>query len=986
MYRTGDVVREQPDGTLEYLGRSDVQISLRGQRIEPSEVERALTADEAVDQAVVRMWRSETLGDRLIGYVVAADKDSFDRTAVLARLRMVLPPAMIPAVLVPLTAIPINPSSGKTDRSALPDPQVLARPAFHPPRSEIEHTVADAIADVTGQSCIGLDDNFFELGGNSLVATKLAARLGAALDTTVPVRALFESPAVGELAVRVEALSGSGARAPLRAGTRPERIPLSLAQQRMWLLNQIDTASAAYNIPMALRLTGALDVPALQAAVADVIERHESLRTEFPSDDDGAFQRIVSGESVVPELNPVAVDDESDLFSKLAALLTTGFDVVEAPPVRAALFSLGNDEYVFAMVVHHISADGASMAPLARDMMLAYASRSNGAPPPYQPLDVQYADYAVWQRQVIGSEDDPTSVASAQLGYWSEALSGMPEHVEVPTDHSRPSVPTMRGGSVDFTISADVNNRIHQLARAHRATPFMVAHAALAVLVSRLSGAGDFAIGTPVGGRGEREVDDLVGMFVNTLALRTQIVEGNTFVELLSTARDGDLAAFANADVPFELVVEAVSDGRTSAHSPLFQVVLSVEPIGDAQFSLPGLEISGVDPGELAAKFDLQLTLSSDATAAAGTTDLMGNWHYSKDLFERSTVEALADRFVRVLESVTADPNVLVGDIDVLSDAEREQLVGGTSAIGDTSAVTMALSKTLPQLLMATVESEPDGPAVAFDGDETTYHDLDLESSRLARVLIESGIGPRQFVVIIAEDSLATITAQWAVVKSGAAFVSVDPAGSTDLVSKALAGTEAALVLTTVVNADLVPVGTAYLALDDPDTEARVSAQSSRPVTYFDRISALELADPAYAFVVLGANGSVQHRVVDHGALATLLADKQREYSIDHESRLLHIGSVGSAPAVLTVALAVSSGAALVIGPPSGSDSGEIAALMDAEWVTHAFVKSELLSDLDPGGFPDLEVVVLVEGDAEPPTTWTHSASVYKLEDENEWS
>ncbi|WP_157108808.1 condensation domain-containing protein, partial [Aldersonia kunmingensis] len=577
------------------------------------------------------------------------------------------------------------------------------------------------------------------LGGNSLLGMQVMSRLGQVLDSTIPVRVLFEASSVERLAVAVESQAGTG-RVALVPQVRPERIPLSLAQSRMWFLNRLDPESAAYNIPMAIRLSGELDTAALQSAVADVVGRHESLRTIYPEIDGLGFQQVLPTSDVVLDLTPVPVA-QAEVLGEVAGFVGRGFDVIEQVPVRARLFRIadvtnGTDEFVLVVVVHHIAGDGVSVGPLARDVMVAYEARTRGEVPGWAPLPVQYADYALWQREVLGSEDDPESLIARQIDYWATQLAGVPDELGLQFDRPRPAVASGRGATVGFDIPAELHAGLVELARAHDATLFMVAHAALAVLLARMSGGDDIAVGTPIAGRGERELDDLIGMFVNTLVLRTHVDGGASVNEVLAQARTGDVAAFGHADVPFERLVEVLKPARSQARHPLFQVALSFQNVGTTRFDLPGLTVTGVDAGEDVAKFDLQVTLSE--SAAGG---IAGALTYATELFDEESMVEFGVRLVRVFEAFVADPAGLVGDIEILDSGEFAAL----TRVADAGATPVGL---LSELLTAAVATAPDAVAVRFDGQSYTYRELDESSNRLARLLIGRGAGPESFVAL----------------------------------------------------------------------------------------------------------------------------------------------------------------------------------------------------------------------------------------------
>ncbi|WP_179377716.1 non-ribosomal peptide synthetase [Rhodococcus sp. ACS1] len=512
MYRTGDLVRWHPDGTLEFLGRRDLQVKIRGHRIELGEIEATLTTHPDITHAAVTVHKGPAT-EQLVAYVVPTPGAHVDPTAIHTFAAEHLPDYMLPNPITILDALPLT-TNGKIDRRALPAP-VLPTPQYRPPTTAVEGIVAGIFADVLGHERVGLDDDFFTLGGNSLLATQAVSRLGVTLDVRVPMRVLFEASSVQALSKWLESRTATGARAPLLPRTRPEHIPLSYAQQRIWFLNRFDPHSPVYNIPFALRLSGTMDTAALLAAIADVVDRHETLRTIYPESDTGPHQVVVPAAEVSGGFVTAAVT-ENELAARLTAMASAEFDVTESVPVRAAVFETADDEHVLAVVLHHICADGSSIAPLARDLVAAYTARTGGHPPSWPPLAVQYADYTLWQRELLGSEDDPDSSIAQQLTYWRTTLDGLPEQLELPGNRTRPAV-TRRGRTHTFTIDARTHGAAAALARQHTATVFMVLHTAFAVFLARMSGTGDIVIGTPVAGRGDPALDDLVGMFVNTL-------------------------------------------------------------------------------------------------------------------------------------------------------------------------------------------------------------------------------------------------------------------------------------------------------------------------------------------------------------------------------------------------------------------------------------------------------------------------------------
>ncbi|MFJ6017683.1 amino acid adenylation domain-containing protein, partial [Streptomyces sp. NPDC092952] len=667
MYRTGDRVRWNADSDLEYLGRADDQVKLRGFRIEPGEIEAVLAARPEVTRAVV-VLREDRPGDRrLVAYVVPAG-EAAAASVLRSAVADALPDYMVPSAFIVLDALPLT-ANGKLDRARLPVPEL--RSAGRAPRSPREEILCGLFAEITGAEQVSVDDGFFDLGGHSLLATRLVNRIRSAFGAELTVRQLFEAPTVAGLTEVLDAGTGRPARTGVtRIVPRPTRVPLSFAQRRLWFLDRFEGPSATYNIPTALRLSGPLDHDALRAALADVAERHESLRTVFAEDADGAYQRVLDPSDAHPGLLTPRTDD---LTGSLHSAARYTFDLERELPFRAWLFQTGEQEHVLLLLVHHIAGDGWSMGPLSRDLTQAYADRCAGRAPAWAPLPVQYADHTLWQRDALGTEEDADSAIARQLAYWKMALNELPEELALPADRTRPATPTYRGDHVEFDIPATLHARITEVARAHRASPFMVVQAALATLLSRLGAGDDIPLGTPIAGRTDDAVEDLVGFFVNTLVLRADLSGDPTFTELINRVREFDLAAYAHQDVPFERLVELLNPARTASRHPLFQTMLTWNDgtLADAGQStrLPGgLTVTGHPAGTGIARFDLSFAFEE----RPGNTGLHGALVFSTDLYDRATAQVIAQRLVRVLEAVVADPSVQVGRVEVLSAAERE--------------------------------------------------------------------------------------------------------------------------------------------------------------------------------------------------------------------------------------------------------------------------------------------------------------------------
>ncbi|MGY0503502.1 amino acid adenylation domain-containing protein [Nocardia sp. FBN12] len=957
MYRTGDLVRRTSTNRLGYVGRNDSQIKLHGIRVEPGEVDAALLAAPGVALTVTVPRRGPKGEQTLASYVAPIAGAELTPTALREFLVRRLPRHLVPATVTVLDALPVT-GNGKVDVRALPEPRYTVAPYVAPVGTE--RVVAQAYAAVLAHPDVGADDDFFALGGDSLSATRVAARLGAELGVEVPVRLLFEAPTVHGLAARIarDTVGSAGALGGPCAGPRPERIPLAPAQRRMWFVNRYDPSSGAYNIPVVLRLTGHLDVVALRTALIDVVGRHEALRTMYPDHDGIGYQVVVEPTELDHDIDVLDIAPDN-LPGAVLSCIATGFDVATAVPVRVRLFRPGPGEHVLAVVVHHISADGYSMGTLARDVMSAYTARTAGAAPQWPAPTVQFADYTLWQRDRLGSADDPDSMSARQLTYWTETLAGLPDRLELPADRPRPAVASLRAGTIARTVETDLRTALEQLAARHHSTLFMVLHSALAVLFARLGGTADVAVGTPVAGRGAAELDDVVGMFVNTVVLRTEVPAALPFSQLLDRVRGTDLDAFAHAEVPFEQLVDLLEPARSAARHPLIQAMLVFQNLGRTEISLPGLRVEAMDLDQQSLRFDLSVTVGDDA--AGGLAVRFG---YATDLFDASTAASFADRWLRLLRAVVANPEVPVGDIDLLDVREHAQLPGDASPAVAAPAV-------LPEILATAVTENPDGIAIVDGPTRLTYRELDQRSNRLARMLIQAGAGPEKLVVIAVRRSAESVLAVWAVAKTGAAFVPVDPAYPAERIAQILADSGASLGITTSDTESIRPradgsVGSAphsdgahpdfrsvrWLLLDDP------AVTSDAPIDPGERHATPRCAHPAYVIFTSGSTGRPKGVVVTHAGLANLVVAQRERLRTTSESRVLHVASPSFDAAVLELLLAAGASATLVVAGPTAFGGVELGALLTRERVTHIALTPSALSSVDKVAYEHLRAII----------------------------
>ncbi|MBM0230762.1 amino acid adenylation domain-containing protein [Micromonospora sp. STR1_7] len=660
-------------------------------------------------------------------------------------------------------------------------PAVIAATAT--PRTPRQEIIRGIFVDVLGREDVNLHDDFFDLGGQSLLAVQVATRIRSHLGVDLDLATVFRAPSVAKLDAHLQQLAPTRA-APRRTESRPSPLPVSPAQQSLWTIDQIQGPSTSYNILNALRLRGEVDATALEHALNDVLARHEVLRTVFRAEDGEPHQHILRPDESRIDLQRADCAPET-LPESLTASGAHVFDLAEGPLVRAHLFTLAPDEHVLLLVVHHTLCDGWSVGPLLSDLSTAYRARLVGAAPAWPDLPLQYADYTLWQRDLLGGEADPDSLVARQLAYWKKTLDGLPDEIPLPVDRARPETPTLSGASVPVRIDAALHRGLVALARRHGVTPFMVLHAGLAALLSRLGAGTDVPIGTVVAGRTHREFDDLVGFFVNTLVLRTDLAGNPSFGELLGRVRETDIAAFEHQDVPFERVVVQQNPVRSAVRHPLFQTMLVLQDIGQARLDLPGVRADPAPLTTTTAKFDLTLFLQEAADGVEGY------FEYATDLFDHDTVEALAERLLRVFEAMVDDPDARLSSVDLLTAGERQRLTrwSGTSAA-------IPADRRLHRLFEEQAGIRPDALALVRGAERRTYREVNTRANQLAHHLTERGVRRGALVGVHLERGPAMVVALLAVLKAGAGYTLLDPEFPADRVTSVIAENGISLVVT----------------------------------------------------------------------------------------------------------------------------------------------------------------------------------------------
>ncbi|MFI1227664.1 MULTISPECIES: amino acid adenylation domain-containing protein [unclassified Streptomyces] len=878
MYRTGDLAQWNDAGALEFLGRADQQVKLRGFRIELGEIESALTADPQVGAAAV-LLRTDTPGDqRLVAYAVPADSGSaLDVAGLREQIRGVLPDYMVPSAFVVLDELPLN-ANGKLDRKALPAPSTAGGASSRAPRTVREEVLCGLFAEVLGVDRVGVEDDFFELGGHSLLATRLVSRVRSALGVELSIGTLFDAPTPARLETRLA--QASGAREGVRPFVRPDEPPLSFAQQGQWVINRLEEGAATYNIPYPVRLSGTVDRAALRAALNDVVARHATLRTVF-TETDGVPRQVIRDSAEV--LLAESEVSEDALGAALTAEAARRFDLAEHVLLRAHLFSTSASDHVLMLTLHHIAADGWSLDPLARDLSAAYSARRGGGAPLWSELPVQYVDFALWQREYMGSESDPDSVVSRQLDHWVSTLADLPTELTLPADRSRPAVLGAGGATVDFGFAPAVHRGILALARAAGASPFMVVQAGLAALLSRLGAGTDIPIGAPVAGRTDEALDDLVGFFVNTLVLRTDTSGDPSFRELLDRVREADLRAYEHQDVPFDRLVEALNPERSTARHPLFQVMLTLQNNPDPDLRFDGLTVAPQPIDVDVAKFDLAFELTERFLDDGSADGMAGELRYSTDLFDQATAQTLTARFVRFVEALIADSEQRIGRLDVLSEDERARLRTDWHGPVQETPVT-----TVPEMLQAQVLSTPRNTALVCGDEAVSYEELNARANRLARLLVDRGVGPEQFVALALPRSVEQIVALLAVLKAGAAYLPLDPEHPAERIAHMLQDTAPALLLTTSATAGALPDAGAVPRLLLDEASADASGFADGDLGDADRVRPLSPSNPAYVIYTSGSTGKPKGVVVEHRSVVDYLSWTRAVYPGASGAAVLH--------------------------------------------------------------------------------------------------
>ncbi|WP_274599392.1 non-ribosomal peptide synthetase [Streptomyces sp. So13.3] len=923
MYRTGDLVRWNGDGELEFIGRADHQVKIRGFRIELGDVEAALSAHPSVAQTTAIVYEERPGDSRLVAYVVARDALLPQQVRDFAQEN--LPEHMVPSAVILLDRLPLT-TNGKLDRAALPAPDFASVGSGREARTPQEQIVCDLFAQVLGLPRAGVDDNFFDLGGHSLLATRLIAQIRSVFGVEVGLRTLFEGPTPAAVAALLD--TAAPGRLALTVRERPEVMPLSFAQRRLWFLHQMEGPSATYNIPLVLRFTGQLDRDALRAALGDLVARHESLRTILPEVDGTPYQRVL--DIATMEL-PITGTTESELDDVLRRGARHAFDLTVEPPLRADLFELSSQEHILLLVVHHIAGDGWSLGPLASDLTHAYTARTQGEVPNWVPLPVQYADYTLWQNELLGDQNDPDSLFATQIDYWTNALADLPDQLSIPTDRPRPAVMTYRGDYVTVAINPELHQRLADLARSTGTSLFMVLQAGLASLLTRLGAGHDIPLGSPIAGRTDQNLDHLIGFFVNTLVLRTDTTGDPTFTQLLNQVRETSLAAYAHQDVPFEYLVEILNPTRTLAHHPLFQIMLALQNAPVSALELPGVR-AGVELGRTGtAKFDLFFSLAEQRGPNGEPQGIDGAVEYSSDIYDAPTVHDLFDRWIQLLDAATIHPDQPLSTINVLTPTEHHHL---HHTWQDTALPLPEAS--LADLFTRQVTKTPDAPALITAHTTLSYAELNTRANHLAHHLIARGVRPGDAVAVLLQRSPETITTLLALMKTGAVYVPLDARYPSERIHHILEQTDTALVLTDTTSQTALPTATPHLLITDTDA-ARLDGDSHHAPDVTVQPDAA-----AYVMYTSGSTGTPKGVVVTHRNVTSLALDPR--FDPHAHQRVLHHSPSAFDASTYEIWVPLLNGGAIVIAPAGDLDIPLLQKTITEHHVTAAWLTSSLFN------------------------------------------
>ncbi|MCA2685356.1 MULTISPECIES: non-ribosomal peptide synthase/polyketide synthase [unclassified Microcystis] len=942
LYKTGDLARYLPDGNIEYVGRIDNQVKIRGFRIELGEIEAVLSQNQAVQSSCV-IVREDNLGDkRLVAYVVLQPEINLTINEIRQFLRAKLPDYMVPTAFVLLDTFPLTPN-GKIDRRALPVPDLQSQGEYIAPRNPIEEKIAQIWAEVLKLERVSIEDNFFELGGHSLLATQVISRCQEAFEIALPLRYLFESPTIAQLSAVIlkELQTGLGLKLPsIVPVNREDDIPLSWAQERLWFVNQLEGESGAYTIDLTMRLRGNLNIKALEKAFQAIIQRHEPLRTQFKLKDNQPIQAIASN---VNFTLPVVQSQPLQVEQLLIEAASEPFDLANGSVLRVKLWQVKTDEYVLLLAIHHIAADGWSVGVLIDELSAYYRSFCTGTKADLPDLSIQYADFAVWQRQWLTNE-----VLDRQLSYWKQQLTGVPLLHQLPTDRPRPAIQSFRGGTERLQLDSQLTQQLKKLSQESGSTLFMTLLAGFAVLLSRYSQQTDVVIGSPIANRNRTEIEGLIGFFVNTLVLRFDLSQDPNFEDFLTQVRQTTQDAYDHQDLPFEMLVEKLQIERHLDRNPLTQIVFALQNAPSSPWDLPGLNIEEIPSGLDSVRVDLEVYLW-DAPEGLG-----GFCSYNRDLFAAETIVRMMNHFKNLLAAIVENTQQSVALLPLLTPEENYQLLEGWN---ETKA-DYSYNKCIHQLIEEQAERTPDAVAVVFESQQLTYAELNSRANQLAHYLRSLGVETEVIVGLCVERSLDMIVALFGILKAGGAYLPLDPEYPQERLQFMLEDSQVPLLLTQSSLIDKLPnhqAKTVFLA----ETWEEIKPMNRDNLT--GKVTASNLANVIYTS---GSTGKPKGVMVEHQGLCNLALAQIDTFAVSSQSRVLQFASFSFDACISEVLMALGAGATLYLANKDNLMPGLplIKQLRDNK-ITHITLPPSALAVLPWDNLSSLQTII-VAGEA----------------------
>jgi amino acid adenylation domain-containing protein len=962
LYRTGDLARYLLDGRIEFQGRADNQVKVRGYRIELGEIETVLGAQPQVDTCVVVAREDEPGNRRLVAYVVPADGRTPDFAALRSAVKQRLPEYMVPVAWVAMENLPLSPN-GKVDRRALPVPEYGRRDLAEgelEARTPVEEVIAQIWAEVLKLEKVGPEENFFELGGHSLLATQVMSRIRQSLKVDLPLRNIFEAPTVSELARQVDNAQRRRegiAEPPLLPADRGRDVPLSFAQQRLWFLDKLDPQNPAYNISWTMRISGPLNVRALECSLQRIVERHEVLRSRFATSREQPVQIADVAANIELAVQDLASLPQSERETRATELVVEEahrpFDLGRGPLIRAGLIRIAPDDHVLMVNLHHAIGDRWSLSVLSRELAVFYEAEISHQDAPLRDLPLQYGDFAIWQREWLRGE-----VLDRQLSYFRQKLAGAPPLLELPTDRPRPAMETFRGSVLIAPLQKEIAEGIKALGRREGTTLFMTLLAVFQTLLARYSGQEDVVVGSPIANRNRTEVENLIGFFANTLVLRTDLSGDPSFRELLGRVRETALGAYAHQDLPFEKLVEELQPERNLSHNPIFQVMFALQNTPAQSLSFGGLALRPMNAKSETAKCDLALFVAENPNGLAG------RWEYNTDLFDRATIQRMSGHFEYLLRNLLADPDQKVWKASLLGEEERQELLVDWN---DTRSA-YPQDVCIHQLIEAQSARTPDSVALVFQDQELTYFELNQRANQLGHYLRKLGVGRGDLVALCVERSLDMVVGLLGILKAGAAYVPVDPAYPRDRVAFMLTDAGVKAVVTQQLLLENLPATETPCICLDRDW-AQIEKES--------RGAPVALASPqdlAYVIYTSGSTGKPKGVQIEHRAVVNFLHSMQREPGLSEQDRLLAVTTLSFDIAGLEMYLPLMSGACIVIASrEQTSDGNRLLALMQRSGTT--FMQATPATWrmlLEVGWEGDKKLKILCGGEALPPDLAEH--------------